>query len=238
MKYEINKAHVVHYTKVPERKKNILKAFHNENVDLQFVEIYDQEDLDENILNKFYRQDKESFESKIAPLWGFGMGNENRFRVLNLAEISCTLKHIEAIRRVAYGEDEIGLILEDDAIPTSENFLEEMKGILKRSGDQWDSISFGSGCGMSFIRSKLEQGYVHASPDLVKVAHPATNCAEAYLVKKAAAQKLYNAIVPFDLVSDWEIAYHFYNLDMEVYWCVNPLFYQGSKSGLYKSTLR
>jgi len=238
MNFEIKKAYIVHYTKLKDRKENILKIFKDEDVILEFIEPYDREDINHKVLNKFYFPDKVSFEAKIAPLWGFGTGNENRFRILNMAEISCTIKHIEAIRRIAEGDEEVGLILEDDALPVSLNFLEDINKILKTSRDSWDAIYLGTGCGLFFINSKLDKGSEKISDELVKVSHPATNCGESYLITKNAAQKLYESVVPFNLVSDWEFAYHFYKLNMEIYWCLNPLFLQGSKNGLFASTLR
>ena len=71
-----------------------------------------------------------------------------------------------------------------------------------------------------------------------EVNHPASNCAESYLIKSEVAKKIYNNILPFTLISDWELAYQFYKLDLNVKWLYPPIFFQGSKSGKYKSELR
>jgi hypothetical protein len=95
----------------------------------------------------------------------------------------------------------------------------------------------GQGCGYDFISSKIDN-LKQISDNLFYVPPPSTNCAEAYLIKKDTAKKIYESIIPFQLVSDWELAYQFYKLNMNVYWSLPSLFYQGSKSGDYNSTLR
>jgi len=238
MSNKVRKAQVVHYTKLEDRKNNIINCFSDSDMQLNFIESYDQEDLTDEILKRVYFPNKESFESKVSGLWGFGNQDENRFRILNKAELSCTIKHIEAIRLVAEGEEDIGLVLEDDAIPNTSDFLNLLDKIVESGGSEWDSIFLGTGCGLSFIAAKLNEGHERINNHLLKVQHPVTNCAEAYLLRKSSAQKLYEAIIPFNLVSDWELAYHFYNLNMNVYWGTPPLFQQGSKNGLFISTLR
>ena len=235
----IRKAHVIHYTKLSERKANMLQYFSETDMELNFIELYDQEDLSEDLLDGAYSPNETSFENKIAELRGFGVTQkENRFRRLTGGELSCILKHIEAIRLIAEGDEEFGLILEDDAVPTTPEFLEVLDKILQNAGSDWDAIFLGAGCGLSFINSKLLEGHERITNELFKVSHPATNCAEAYLLKKSSAKKLYNSILPFNLAGDWELAYQFYKLDMEVYWCAPPIFEQGSKNGMFTSALR
>ena len=55
--------------------------------------------------------------------------------------------------------------------------------------------------------------------------HPASNCAEAYMVKKDAAQILFNELSTFNLSYDWELAYKMYKRNFNVRWlfphCLN-----------------
>ena len=129
------------------------------------------------------------------------------------------------------------LIVEDDIIPIFEDTFDKIELIVRQAPKSWDSIFLGEGCGNEFIRSKLSKTE-RISENLFKVPPPSTNCAEAYLIKKESAKKIYESIIPFQLVSDWELAYQFYKLNMNVYWSIPSIFYQGSKSGLYSSTLR
>ena len=63
--------------------------------------------------------------------------------------------------------------------------------------------------GESFRNKKI--GYKKYLPiKNIKVGHPATNCLEAYIIKKETAKKIVDSILPFNLVIDWELAYQFY----------------------------
>lgn len=225
------KTYIIHYTKLSERKKNILSILKNTDCDCEFIEEYDKENLKDNF---YYFPDESKFDEKIKNLWDSKI---HRFRILNPAEISCTIKHILALEKVANQNDDYALILEDDAIPIEKNFFNEVESLIEKAPDDWDSIFIGAGCGIDFMNQKLKDSYL-INDKFVKVLHPSTNCAEAYLIKKESAKKIYDSIIPFQLVSDWELAYQFYKLNMNVYWSIPPLFYQGSKSGEYESELR
>lgn len=227
------KIYIIHYTKLKERKDNIKKILSGCD-DYKFIESFDKEEISESELQYYYEPNKDKFDQKISPLWD---SNHHKFRTLNDAEISCTIKHIIALNEVSKNEEEYSLILEDDAIPTEENFQEKVESLIEKAPDDWDSIFIGAGCGIDFMNQKLKDSYL-INDKFVKVPPPSTNCAEAYLIKKESAKKIYESIIPFQLVSDWELAYQFYKLNMNVYWYIPPLFYQGSKSGEYESELR
>ena len=75
-------------------------------------------------------------------------------------------------------------------------------------------LFIGEGIGKGFIKNKV--GKKTFRRKLYDVEHPATNCAEAYFIKKQAANTIYNNIIPFHLISDWELAYQISNLDLKV----------------------
>jgi len=225
------KTYIIHYTKLEDRKNNILSFLSNTDCDYEFITDYDKEEIEGN---KYYFADEEKFNDKIKNLWDSRI---HRFRIINPAEISCTIKHILAIEKIAHQKENIGLILEDDAIPIENNFVDKIQQLIDTAPDNWDSIFMGAGCGIDFMNQKLRESRL-INERFAQVKHPSTNCAEAYLLKKESAKRIYDSIIPFQLVSDWELAYQFYKLDMNVYWAIPPLFYQGSKSGEYDSTLR
>lgn len=115
--------------------------------------------------------------------------------------------------------------------------MSKIKKVL--NGDlNWDLLFVGEGIGKSFIKSKLGIKNNIINSGIYDVNHPATNCAESYFIKKESAQIIYQNILPFNLISDWELAYQIYQLNLCAKWLVPPIFYQGSKSGKYKSELR
>ena len=150
-------------------------------------------------------------------------------------EISCTIKHLIAIKKLSIECENFGLILEDDVLFNS-NFNSFYKKYFQETPNDWDAIFLGEGCGVNFQSHKLMESK-KVSENSFLMNHPATNCAEAYLLKPQIASKIYESAVPFQLVSDWEIAYQLYKFDAKTYWWYPSIATQGSRTGLYTSTL-
>ena len=91
--------------------------------------------------------------------------------------------------------------------------------------EDWDIIFPGNGYGISL----KDNGQLSIPGKSVYLAnHPASRCTEAIFVKKEAAKKLYEAMKPFTLAADWEYAWQFYNLGLNVYWFEPALITQAS----------
>jgi GR25 family glycosyltransferase involved in LPS biosynthesis len=223
---------VIHYTKLKDRKNNILNIFKNKNVNLNFIEIFDAEEINKDNIKNFYNPNIDVFNHKVK-LWEHSSG----FRYLSYGETSVAIKQTLAIKKIAEMEDDYGLIVEDDIMPYQDNFLDIIIENIKNVPNDWDAIFIGNGCGDNFIHNKLKNAQ-KINDFIFKPLHPVTNCAEAYLLKKHSAEKIYKNILPFQLAFDWELAYQFYELNMNVYWIYPSIFYQGSNSGEYKSSLR
>jgi GR25 family glycosyltransferase involved in LPS biosynthesis len=226
-------AKIIHYTKLKDRKIKMLNFLSGTNFLYEFITEFDQEEINKENIKLFYNPDNFKFNLKIKPLWDT---NIHQFRYLNLPEISVAIKQILAIKKIAESKENFGIVLEDDVIPNTDNIEDEIAKIIKNVPENWDSIFIGEGCGVDFINFKLQDAQ-KINEHLFKIKHPATNCADAYILKKSAAQKIYNNILPFQLAFDWELAYQFYYLNMNVYWSHPSLFYQGSKTGIYTSSL-
>ena len=226
--------YLVHYTKLKDRKEFVDFQFSKFGISAEVISEYDQEALDPQIINSFYERDAVKYESKIAPLWDT---QEFKYRELNIPEISCTIKHFEAIRRASESSADYSLILEDDIVLV-DNFSTRLKKELEGTPADWDAIFIGTGCGEWFQEIKLK-GLQHVSNNshCFLMSHPATNCAEGYLIKKNIARTIYNGAKPFHLISDWELAYQLYAANARVYWWHPSLIEQGSKNGMFKSTL-
>lgn len=227
-----DKIYIVHYTKLKDRYNHISNFFDSCKIPYEFILDNDQEDLTPEILDQYYKPNKEEYEKRISTLWDV---NIHKFRYLNKAEISCTIKHITAIQKIATECTNYGLILEDDAI-FYDNFNKRFNECLKQTPDDWDSIFLGDGCGDNFKSSKLLNSK-KVNENIYLMPHPATNCAEAYLLKPSIASKIVNSIIPFQNVSDWEIAYQLYLHDAKTYWWNPSLVTQGSRNGKFESTL-
>tara|TARA_Y100000992_G_C21274079_1_gene498843 strand:+ start:1459 stop:2151 length:693 start_codon:yes stop_codon:yes gene_type:complete len=226
------KTYIIHYSKLNDRKINLDKLLQSKNIQHEYIIEFDKENLTNEIISKYYEDNRSKFNSKVK-LWD---QKANKYYKMSLAEISCSIKHIEAIKKIAYGEDEFGLILEDDVIVNNDNYLKIIDNLVT-SKKSWDAIFIGEGMGKKFISEKI--GIKRFLPfKLFKIKHPATNCLEAYILKKDSAKEIYENLLPINLVIDWELAYQFYELKMNIYWSKSTLFYQGSKKEIYESTLR
>lgn len=226
------KTFIVHYTKLLERKELMEHQIRLNDLDAEFILDYDKDNLTEDIIKKFYEKNPEAYESKISPLWDV---EQFKYRDLNDPEISCTIKHFQAIWMCSRSSSDYSLILEDDAILCS-NFKNKLDQYLADTPSDWDAIFIGSGCGDWFQKYKLQDS-TQVNQSCYLVNHPATNCAEGYLLKKDIAKKIYDNSLPFHLISDWELAYQLYKIDAKVYWWYPSLIDQGSKNGMFKSTL-
>jgi GR25 family glycosyltransferase involved in LPS biosynthesis len=227
-----DKIYIVHYTKLKDRYDSLVPFLENCKIPYEFITDFDQEVLDEKILNNFYNPDKQKFENKIKHLWD---SNIHKFRYLNKPEISCTIKHLVAIKKLSQECKNFGLILEDDVL-FYDNFNKNYKTYIEKTPEDWDSIFLGDGCGVNFQNDSILRSK-KINDNLFLMPPPATNCAEAYLMKPDIAGKIYDSSVPFQLVSDWELAYQFFKLDAKVYWWYPSLVTQGSRNGKYSSTL-
>lgn len=227
-----DKIYIVHYTKLKDRYENIIPFLKSSKVPYEFITDYDKESLDTNILDQFYLADEKRFLEKIKHSYSF---LNCKYRVLNKAELSCTIKHLTAIKKLSEECVNFGLILEDDVI-FYEKFNQNYKQCFQETPSDWDAIFLGEGCGLNFQTSKILNGE-KISQFCYSVPHPATNCAEAYLMKPDIAKKIYESSIPFQLVSDWELGYQFHKLNCKIYWWFPSLVTQGSRNGKYESTL-
>ena len=226
------KTFLVHYTRLRERKEFVDFQFSKFGIQAEVISDYDKDDLSTAQIDSFYEKNKTLYESKIRPLWDI---QQFKYRELNMPEISCTVKHFEAIRRASEADSHYSLILEDDIVFV-EDFTERFKSNLEATPDDWDAIFIGSGCGEWFQQTKLDKA-TKVNENCFLMDHPATNCAEAYLIKKDTAKQVYEEAKPFHLISDWELAYQLYALKTKVYWWYPSLIEQGSKNGMFESTL-
>lgn len=227
------KIYVIHYTKLYERKKYLDNILSSLDIPYEFIESFDREMLNKETINAYYEKDENKHNKKVS-LWG---KNANEFKELTLSELSCSIKHLEALKQIEMNNYEFSLILEDDVIPTKQNFIENINYLIEKKSN-WDVLFIGQGIGKKFKNEKI--GYRRFLPfkKIFKMNHPATNCLEAYIIKKESISKILEDLIPINLVIDWELAFQFFKKEMKIYWSKDNIFIQGSKNNVYKSELR
>ncbi len=224
----VEKIFVLHYTKLTDRRKRLDAYLERNNIDVEYILDFNQEDLTEDIINEWYDTDENRYREKIDYTYGKGVAP---FRKLNIAEISCTIKHYLGIKSVADKCDDYGLVLEDDVIFV-ENFPEIFNNFLSNTPDDWGAIFMGCCAGLR-VPPQFQQQGVNAYP----IQHPASRGGDSYILRKDVAQKIASTMKPFNTISDWELACQLHKHDIKTYWWEPPLVVQGSENGLYKTTL-
>ena len=84
------KIYVIHYTKLDERREYINNLLSSLNIPFEFINEFDKEVLNEEIINTYYEKNKDKHYKKVS-LWG---ENANDFKELSLSELSCSIKHL------------------------------------------------------------------------------------------------------------------------------------------------
>tara|TARA_B100000242_G_C43050700_1_gene490884 strand:+ start:3012 stop:3710 length:699 start_codon:yes stop_codon:yes gene_type:complete len=227
------KIYIIHYTKLDKRKRYIENLLSDVGIPYEFIESYDKELLDKTIIETYYEKSKEKHEKKVS-LWG---KKANEFSELTLPELSCSIKHIEALKKIKTENYDYSLILEDDVIPTNKNFINHIMKLINIE-QPWDVLFIGEGMGKNFKNKKLGPQRFIPFKKIFKVSHPATNCLEAYIVKIQCIDEILNNLVPINLIIDWELAFQFYQKKLNIFWSKKNVFIQGSKNNIYKSELR
>lgn len=218
--------YILHYTPLFDRKKNLTLNLRSKMLKIFFIQEFDKESLTTKQIKKLYNSSEFVWNSKIS-LFAHNLDYVFNFRQLTFSEISLIYKHRKALELISKSNCEYGLILEDDAIPVR-NYDKKILNLLKKDLD-WDVLFLGLGIGKKFIRKKLNKSFLLPNR-LYILPPPSTNCTEAFLIKKEAAIKILSKFVDFTLPMDFEYAYLFKLLDLDVKIISSPIFYQGSKS--------
>lgn len=224
----VEKIFILHYTKLVERKKRLDAMLSHFNIEAEYFLDYDQEDLTPQIIEEYYKPDETEYERKINDLYG---SRAAPYRELNIAQISCTIKHYNCIKKVAEETKEYGLVLEDDVIFV-EGFVEKFNLFLQETPSDWDAIFLGCCAGLRVPSIFLKEGVC-----AYRMEDPASRGGDSYLLKTSAAQKIISTMKPFTTISDWELAAQLHQHNLKTYWWEPPLVVQGSENGLYKTTL-
>ena len=225
----VEKIYVTHYTKLTERKQRLDDFLSRNNISAEFITIYDRDDLSPEFIKKCYTANEADFNNTIGKAYGTACVP---YRHINLPEISCTLKHYDAIRRLSIECKEYGLVFEDDVIGV-DNFVNLFNEYLAKTPSDWDAIFMGGCCGLRIAPSATVQGQI-----AFHKGHPASKCGDGYMLKTSLAKKMAETMMPFNTISDWELSYQLYLHNAKVYWWEPPLLSQGSETGLFKSELR
>jgi glycosyl transferase family 25 len=152
---------------------------------------------------------------------------------LSIGKFSCSLKHFEALRRIAARGHHRALVLEDDVV-LDQNFPRELAKILEEAqaitGPH--SIQIGSGGNMFIPKKRLQSGQHLYEMDQVR-----TN--EAYLIGAETAQMRVDWLDRNQIRTSTDHLYNLIDRELKIrcYWSEPAIAVQGSMNGLFHSSL-
>ena len=253
-------AFVVHYTPLVDRKNHINNLFNELDIKPKFITKYDRENLLEfsNIYNfseERWNQQineikdillKNSFckSSRIEDKFNlFAKNRLNYFyrkfilpkwmkpRKLKLSEISLTLKHYSALKKIE-NFNEPALIVEDDIVLKADS-LDYLKQSFLLCSKKFDYIDLGGGCDLPFYK---DDRLIQNTNKFISLAVPRSRTTAAYMITPAAAKKLAIGIFPITMPIDWQYQYIFKKMNFKVSWSYPSGFIHGSQKH-FKSSI-
>ncbi len=193
-----------------QRRKFMEHQLARFGLDAEFIFDWDVEDLTPETITDYFSNDS-----------------------LTPAQQSCALKHIVALEKIASGGYRFALVLEDDAV-----FGKDLKFGLQRVIEQSQQfpgdkvIYIGSGGNFFTPKSQRKPGQYLYSANRGRFT-------DSYILDSLTAQKRLNWIktqkISMAIDNQFEVIDK--ELGIQILWLEDPVVEQGSKNGLFQSTL-
>lgn len=209
----IDKIYVLHVKEgYEEREESINKQLKELDFNFEFVLEHDIPELRKEQLTQYFLKEN----------------------TLRMSELSCSMKHIETLKKIQRSEGNIFLVLEDDVI-FSKNTLDTLKKMKKELSTIEEAfvISLGNAANMYTPKKYLNKGKL-----LYKNSE--NRAADSFLISKQAVEK---RLAWLEKNKTSLPADHMYNfIDNEVgnhiYWLEPTIVTQGSQAGLFRSSIQ
>jgi len=209
----IDKIYVIHYSKLTERKKNILKQFEDNNItNYEFIDNYDRDTITINTLLEY---------------------STNPYK-LNCGIITAcvAIAHIETYKKIINNNYNLCLIFEDDII-LCDNFMNKLNEYLESIPNDIDLGFLVDGCNLH------ANHYVNNNIISSKIWYDAkhSRTTSAYLITKKACEKLLTTIIPIKMEIDQQLNIEIETHNLKTYWCEPTICSEGSTT-IYNSSCR
>jgi len=210
MPLELVNIYVINVKKFTERRQFITSQLEKFNRKSELILNWDKEELTPEIINRYFS------------------GNQ-----LSDPQMSCAMKHIVALQNIIQQKEGLSLVLEDDAV-LSNNFEEGLSYALHESihfpGPK--VIFIGSGGNFYTPRSQRVKGkhlYIGKRGRF----------ADSYIIDSETAQLRLNWIQKYKITQpiDNQLETIDRELGIQMLWLEDPVVEQGSKSGIFNSSL-
>jgi GR25 family glycosyltransferase involved in LPS biosynthesis len=148
---------------------------------------------------------------------------------MHVNQLSNALKHKKALQLIEDSEEvDYSIIIEDDII-FNDDITENLHNILNNLPENFDVMFLG------LPASKQDENtpYYQSLKEVFKLLP----CCDSYLITKKAATMLNEYFLPIKFQNNIQLSYLFTKLDLETYLSIPNIFIDGSKLGLYFSSL-
>jgi GR25 family glycosyltransferase involved in LPS biosynthesis len=212
------KVFVLHYSKLTERKANILAQFEKHKItDFEFIELFDKDEISE-IYNK-------------------------RFENLYKSEVSIYLKHQHVFRNIADNYD-YALVLEDDVI-LSDGFMTILEDYMKQLPADYDMLFMGDGCKLHMEKKQIRPD-THVYKKCLEPTrwggNGATRSMDSYLITKDCARRIAEEYESTETKIRLPIGWWLNDVarkhTFKVYWAEPTIVTQGSQNGTFNRVIQ
>jgi len=209
----INHIYVLH-VKVgyEERETSIKEQLKDLNLKFEFILEHDIPELKAEELSQYF-----SKEHALRP-----------------SELSCSMKHIEALKKIEKQEGEVFLILEDDVL-FSKNTYEILQNLKKELPNIEEDfvISLGNAANMYTPKKELKD-------NVLLYRNIENRAADSMLISKKAVKKRLQWLNENQTVLPADHMYNFIDNEVgnHIYWLEPTIITQGSQAGLFTSSIQ
>lgn len=208
---KIDHIYVLNVKKFTERRAFMEKQLANVGLQAEFIFDWDADDLTDEIIDRYFAKDNN----------------------LSAAQKSCALKHITAFQKIVENNSAFALILEDDAV-FAKDFSLGLQRALAQSEQFLDDKVIYIGSGGNFFTPKSQR-----KPGQYLYPGKRGRFTDSYIIDSATAQKRLNWIMTYKI--NEPIDNQFDKIDkqlgIKIVWLEAPVVEQGSKNGLFASTI-
>ena len=204
--------------------ENLIKKLSEELTDLkidhEFVLEHDPSSINSEVVNKFLNLAK-SGKSELF---------DGLIKNIHVKQLSNSLKHLSALQKADSEKDKYDyfMVLEDDVV-FGDDISSKVKTLLNHAVD-YDLLFMGM---PSVVPINLNDPLVIKDMDTFKVLP----CCDSYLIPKASINKVYSQFAPIRYQTNIHFSYLMETTDIKVKATVPNIFLDGSKFGIYLSSL-
>ena len=206
MSNRVEKIYIVHYAPLKERRIHLEQSLINHGfTNYEFVTDYDRNTTSKEVMEMYYKG------TTLVP-----------------AQICISISHVEIYKKSIESDQNMVLILEDDAL-LAPNFKERLDKYCNALPEDFEIGFLNDGCGMHAKGVIPEQIWYPANSSR-------TCC--SYLITKECCEKLVKSSIPFHEVIDFEIYTQINKQNLKCYWCEPTIVKDGSTGPYSQSYLR